>query len=627
MSNSEKINFPLVALVGAPNSGKTTLYNWLTNSNFKTVNYPGATVEYSIGRLSPECGADFLVMDTPGTYSLFPQSADEIVTLRALYDGTPQGQTKKVVVVCDATQMDRHLVLAKQIQMAGFAMVMVLTMCDLFEKNKLNLNTKKLEEEFGCPVVRFDGIKGIGLKNVSEALRQIPEAKAKMLMPMEDEKSKKLSADMATLADVVTAGSSHVALIYDKTAKLDRWLLHPFLGVLIFFLVMSGLFSSIYWMAKPMMEFIDHGLSWGADFIKNYGQGALWSEFLSGGIIASFSSVLVFVPQIFILFLLVSFLESSGYLARAATLIDRPFSWIGLSGRSFVPLLSGFACAVPAMMATRNITSSRDRLITTLVIPLTTCSARLPVYLLLLGFLYQDQPAWKAGFVLATLYFVSLILSSFSAAVLNKIISNQSEKSHFMMELPLYRKPRVKVQIIQAWNRTKSYVFRAGPVIFTLAVVLWVSAHFPYNKDLSAEQQIEQSYLGRVGQVLEPALKPMGLDWKVGVGLLSAFAAREVFVSTMAVVYQVTGDEDTQQEGLLKAMAEAKKSDGQPVFTGPSVVALILFFMIALQCLSTFAIAIREMGSAKWALGQLIGLNLVAYLLAVTAYQTIIFFS
>jgi ferrous iron transport protein B len=333
-------------------------------------------------------------------------------------------------------------------------------------------------------------------------------------------------------------------------------------------------------------------------------------------------AVLIFLPQIFILFFGIGILESSGYLARAATLVDKPFSKLGLSGRSFVPVLSGFACAVPAIMATRNISSKRDRLITSIMIPLMTCSARLPVYALLTGFLFKKAPVWQAGLFLTALYLGALVLGAFSAAVLNKIIP-QGEKSLFLMELPLYRRPQFKILLSQSWNRSLSYARKAGPVIFILAVAVWLGSTFPNYQETNPEIKLSQSYLGQVGQKIEPLFTPMGADWRVGVGLISAFTAREVFVSTLAVVMNIgeTQDEDSLQSSLLETMDQAKKSNGEKLFTVASVLALIIFFMIALQCMSTFAITVKETGSMQFAMVQMISLNVLAYVLAVIVYQ------
>ena len=346
----------------------------------------------------------------------------------------------------------------------------------------------------------------------------------------------------------------------------------------------------------------------------SHDQAHLAVDFLGHGIFASLGSVLVFIPQIFILFFVIGFLESSGYLARAASLIDRPFSKLGLSGRSFVPILSGFACAVPAIMATRNISSTRDRLLTTFVIPLMTCSARLPVYSLLLSFLLQDQSAGLKGLWLAALYLGSLGIGAMAAAILNKTIA-KIKPGFFLMELPLYRWPKFSVLLRQALSRTRGYALKAGPVILVFAVLIWFGTTFPNSNATSAQEKLQTSYMAVAGHHLEPVLRPLGVDWRVGVGMLAAFAAREVFVSSLALMMNVSDSEGTQA-GLLGAMKTAKMPDGTLVFTTASVLGLIGFFMIALQCMSTVSIVWRETGSLKFALAQLIGFNIMAYVVA-----------
>ncbi len=617
-----------VALVGAPNCGKTTLYNWLTNSRFKTVNYPGATIEYSLGKLADRyvSGAaeaqSFPVMDTPGTYSLFPKSADEQVTLKALYEHPELGPAGKVILVVDGTQMGRHLLMAQQIREAGFQFVIALTMSDLLRKNKIEIDPAVLEKAFGTKVILIDGLLGGGVQELVEEIRKLPGTV----------KPKKLAAwDPATLAAKLQSAEAlaqesirkskdkggDLSKVYEATARADRFLLHPVWGLVLFFLIMWGLFSSIYWGAAPAMDWIDGLFSAAMESVLEMAPGSLWADFAANGIIASFAAVLVFVPQIFILFLGIGILESSGYLARAATLIDKPFSKIGLSGRSFVPILSGFACSVPAVMATRNITSARDRWITNFIIPLMSCSARLPVYALLLGFLFVGEASWKAGLALAALYMGSLLVGAIAAALLNRILK-RNEKSFFMMELPLYRRPQVRVIFKQTWTRTVAYVKRAGPVIFILATLIWVGTTFPHYQAEDTEK-MQSSYLAQAGQYIEPVFAPMGVDWRAGVGLLSAFAAREVFVSSLAIMFNVSGSEETQSESLLMAMKEARNSAGELIFTPATVIGLLIFFMIALQCMSTFAIQVKENGSLKFAVTQLVVFNVVAYILAVVA--------
>ena len=620
-----------VALVGAPNSGKTTLYNWLTNSKFKTVNYPGATVEYSLGNLAEryckaESDSQFKVMDTPGTYSLFPKSADEEVALKALYEHPSLGFAGKVILVVDGTQMARHLLLAKQLQEAGFSFVIALTMSDLLKKSHIRVDLSVLEKEFNVQVIQVDGLLGGGVSELIEAVRSLPWTGAPQKLGTWSDSilGAKLKRVEWLAQEVVRAQDASqtnaISEIYDSTAKWDRWLLHPVWGLVLFFLIMWGLFSSIYWGATPLMDLVDQGFVKLSELVILAMPPGLVADFLTNGVVASFGAVFVFVPQIFILFFGIGLLESSGYLARAATLIDQPFSKVGLSGRSFVPILSGFACAVPAIMATRNISSARDRWMTNFIIPLMTCSARLPVYALLLGFVFRDRPAWMIGFALAALYMGALVIGALAAALLNRILA-KTEKSFFMMELPMYRRPRFRVLLRQSLSRTKAYVKRAKPVIFVFAVLIWVGTTFPHYQ-AEQNQRLEASYLARAGKTLEPVFSPMSVDWRVGVGLLSAFAAREVFVSSLAVMFNIASDDvDTQEQGLLQEMSDARTSDGQKIFTVASVVGLLIFFMIALQCMSTVAIQIKESGSVQFAVMQLVVFNVVAYILAVGAVQ------
>ncbi len=623
---SADTNLKTFALVGAPNSGKTTLYNWLTGSKFKTVNYPGATVEYSVGQVAPHWHSEGQMVDTPGVYSLHPKSADEVVTLKVLYNNPKVGRIHGVIVVVDGTQLGRHLLLAEQIKETGFPMVLAVTMSDILRKENIEIDMKYLAERFTCKVVAVDGLLGAGIQNLVDTCQSLPldqcgnkpdiwnlELQEKKQSEIEKVAKAALKNDPGLISKL-----RNVSL---TTRKIDAVLMHPIFGLMAFVLIMTLLFSSIFWMAKPFMEAIDHSFSFLADQeIAFLGENIL-SDFLGRGLITGMGAVLVFVPQIFILFLGISVLESSGYLARAATIIDKPFSKLGMSGRSFVPVLSGFACAVPAIIASRNIPSARDRWITNFIIPLMTCSARLPVYALLLAFLYKNESAWKPGLALAVIYIVSVMIGAIAAGIMNKLLPKK-DFSFFMMELPLYRRPRVPVIFRQALTRTYSYIKRAGPVILVLSVLVWGASNFPNYEIKDPAQKLEQSYLGQVGHVLEPIFKPMGVDWRVGIGLLSAFTAREVFVSSLAIVFNVTdNNEETQQNSLLENMRSATFADGGRVFTGASIAALILFFMIALQCMSTVAISIKENNSMKYAISQLVVFNVVAYILAVGLFQ------
>ena len=614
-----------VALIGAPNSGKTTLYNWLTASQFKTVNYPGSTVDYSVGQIASRWRADqkspIQAMDTPGTYSLFPKSTDEEVTLKALFEHPKYGAAQLVVVVIDATQLDRNLLLVQQIKESGFQFIVALTMTDLLKKNKIELSTEVLEAEFGAPFIKIDGVLGAGVQQLVERIQTSKATQnAKLLQKWSPQQNEKYQKHFSELKN--KALNKSVESIYARTLKVDQFLLHPVFGIVLFLAVMTLLFSSIFYMATPFMDFIDGQLSSVADFILENGQGSLISDFFAKGIVGGVGSVVIFVPQIFILFFGLGLLESSGYLARAATLIDKPFSKIGLSGRSFVPILSGFACAVPALMATRNISSKRDRWMTNFIIPLMTCSARLPVYALLLTFLFKDEAPWKAGLALAFLYILALIVGAIAAGILHKILE-RNQVSLFMMELPLYRFPKLKVIAKQTLNRTVSYLTRAGPAIFVLSVLIWFGTTFPNYQAETDQIKLETSYAAQLGQIIEPVITPMGGDWRVGIGLISAFAAREVFVSTLALVMNITDeDEEGMQNSLIESMKNATHN-GYPLFTVASVSGLLIFFMIALQCMTTVAVARREMGGWKPALIQLVSFNITAYLLAVIVVQSL----
>lgn len=617
-----------IALVGAPNSGKTTLYNWLTGSRFKTVNYPGATVEFSLGKLASHHGEDGIeVMDTPGTYSLHPKSADEWVTLRALYENPKVKKVDGILVVIDGTQISRHLQMVLQLKETGFPLIVVVTMADLLRREGLDIDMEYLRRTLGCPVLQFEGLLAGGLKEIISEIKKLPPV-GKVSRPVPwsfDVQDQKLKECEKIADEALSHKSDHAQdrlnRIVETTEKLDRVLLHPVFGFFFFVLIMGALFSSVYWLATPFMDVIDGWFTSLNEAVVSWGPDTLWADFLANGVVTSFAAFMVFVPQIFILFFGIGILESTGYLARAATLIDRPFAALGMSGRSFVPLLSGFACAVPAIIATRNIPSTKDRLITSFVIPLMSCSARLPVYALFIAFLFHGESAWKAGLALAGLYLGSVIIGALAAGVVSKFIP-RSEPSLFMMELPIYRRPKVRVLLRHAWTRTLSYVKRAGPVIFAFAVIIWVGTTFPRYELVDAHQKLEESYVGQLGKVIEPIVAPMGVDWRVGVGLISAFAAREVFVSSLAVTFNITDtDEDSQQQALLTQMKTAVNAKGEKIFTVSSVVGLMIFFLIALQCMSTVGVQIRESGSWTFAMVQLVSFNLFAYVFVVGLVQ------
>lgn len=614
----------VIAFLGSPNSGKTTLFNWVTGNRFKTVNYPGATVDYFVG--SSHNGYDHLlhVADTPGTYSLIPFSPEEEVTYKLLFDNkSSHNISKNIVVVVDATQLSRHLVLVRQAQAAGFNVTIALTMIDLLKQDDITVDFMQLSKLTDCAVYPIDGQLGGGVKELIEGLHQVNTDQERFTPNL-----KNLKQDFAAEAlDIAEQSLKHkttgqLLKSVQNTEKWDHFFLHPVFGLFLFAAVMTGLFTSIFWLATPFMDALDgYASSLAAWSFTALGEG-LFADFISNGIITSFGAVIVFVPQIFILFIGIGLLEDSGYLARAASLIDKPLSMVGLNGRSFVPILSGFACAVPAMMAARTIGSKKERWITLFIIPFMTCSARLPVYALLLSFLFFGSKALLPGMILAAIYIGSLIIGGLAAALLNKILKAE-KPSAFMLELPLYRKPKLKIVLLNALSKTYGYIRRAGPIIFVLSVFIWLGTNFPNYDAADPTYKVQTSYLGQAGQAIEPMFKPMGVDWRVGVGLLSAFAAREVFVSTLAIIFNITdGSEEQITSSLIKNMQIASFPNGELIFTPVTVIGLILFFMFALQCISTTGVAIKEMKSVKFALYQLISMNIAAYFIAVIFVQS-----
>lgn len=617
------------ALVGSPNSGKTTLYNWLTGAKSKTVNYPGSTVEYSTGflkaQLAERSGNQHVtIIDTPGVYSLAPQSEDEKVTHDVLFKtNTRIEKINGIVIVLDSTQLSRHLLLAKQVLESGYPTIIVLTMRDLIEKEGSLINLELLKAELGTEVIFFDGIFGRGLDELLAQFKHQPgEVRSFKCPAWTIEKQTSVIEWAEALNKNVFLKRNNEKSAQHFSNKLDSFLMHPILGFILFFVFMTLLFSAVYWAATPAMDVIDGIFGHLIAFVTNNIPG-LAGEFFGSGLVAALGGVVIFVPQIFILFIGIGLLESTGYLARVAALIDKPLTLVGLGGRSFVPLLSGFACAIPAIMATRNITSKKEKLIAQNVIPFMTCSARLPVYALLIGFLYGDKNPILAGFIMALMYFGAILVGAIAARIIAYFIKDNSQ-SRLLIELPLYRRPRLSVIFLQALEKAKNFVVKAGPIIFTLAIVLWFATNFPRtqavnNPTASATEVAQQSYAAQVGRVIEPIFKPMGVDWRVGFGLISAFAAREVFVSSLALMFNVEANDEAQTRGLISAMKNATFPDGMPIFTTASVVGILIFFMIALQCTSTVGILKREMGSWKPVLMQLVFSNLFAYGLAVSA--------
>ena len=648
MDRSDPPNKKKIFLIGPPNCGKTTLFNWITGFKNKTLNYPGSTARVSAGKLLEKYNLPLQVIDTPGVYSLFPKSEDEEVTVKSLFTaGDPF-----VILVLDASKLEVQLPLFFQLKESGCPLAIALTMGDLLPQKHFHLAL--LEKSLGASVTAIKGLTGEGVVELIEKIQKEldPNSKAtqqgKKWGPSQGNLS--LKKDSRSIHQIKEWDQNQMDECLKKSKKLiqnslfkskkkdlknkkklfysdrfDKLFLHPKKGLLLFAFIMFALFYSIFWLSAPFMSAVDNLFTF---FIDKTSQSLssypYLSAFLSKGLIASLGAVLVFAPQIFILFIGISLLEDTGYLARAVALMDGPFSKIGLSGRAFLPFLSGHACAIPATMAVRSLSSKREKWLSFFAIPFMTCSARLPVYALLLSFLFYGQSAWKPGLALSLIYVISFFLGVLAVLILNLFLKKE-EKELFLLDLPVYRRPVLKKVLRYAAGQSQNYLFKAGPAIFIAAFAIWLLSHLPLQPDLPLGEQIKQSYAGQIGQMIEPLFQNMGVDWRVGLALIAAFTAREVFVSVLVLVFSLTEASGTT-ESLLSAMKMASHSDGTPIFTTASVLALVVFFMFSLQCLSTTAIVYKESGSFKLALSQLITLNILAYVMATAVYQGLSFF-
>lgn len=651
---------PLITLVGPPNSGKTTLFNYLSGKNFKTVNYPGSTVEYYTCKIQDKFNIEANLLDSPGIISLNPNSPDEEVTVTSLYNHPEFGVPELVMVTADASQLSRHLLLTKQLLNSGFNVLLVLTMKDLLEKKGFKVNTDKLSKLLRCDVVIVNGRTGSGIdelvkkidknikslkpvskpspiykysgtdkKSLFSLFEEIENLTKAVIEPIELPDLDRANKEIKILNPVLEEPTMQPDLF---TIKLDKILLHKRYGLLFFFLIMTTMFTSIFWLADPFMTLVDDLFSYLAQTSSQFLGNTWYSHLISDGLISGTGSVLVFLPQILILFLILGLLEDTGYLARGAMMIDKPLSKIGLNGKSFVPMLSGFACAIPAMLAARTISNRRERMLTIFIIPLMSCSARLPVYVLLVAFLTPSEKPWLGGILLASIYVFSIVSSIIVASVLNKFsktLIKAEDNSSFILELPAYRIPKLKVVMKNSYINALHYIKRAGPIILLLSMIIWFLTYMPNHSpnietaglneeeiiQLEKSERLATSYAAELGKFIQPIMTPLGMDWRIGVSLIAAFAAREVFVSSLALIFRITDDENIQSS-LLTAMRTATNQDtGEPLFTTATVIGLIVFFIFALQCISTIAVSRKETGGWRIPLLQLLIFTSTAYLL------------
>ena len=594
-----------IALIGAPNAGKTTLFNALTGSSARVGNYPGVTVERREGTLLASKDR-VRILDLPGTYALLGETPDEKIVgdvLAGRVAGEPVPDA--LLVVVDGTTLRRGLGLVREVLDLGMPTLLVVTMIDEAKARGGRLDLMKLSRTLGVHVLGVVGHRGVGL----DALRTFlgNPASWPRRKPLPDAKT---AVERFAWVDRTAQEIGADALAPDnRSDRVDRVLLHPILGILVFAAVMVLLFQSIFAWAVPAMDAIDGTFStlgrWSRDVLPESWITDLWAD----GVLAGVGSVVIFLPQILILFTFLHLLQDVGYMARAAFVVDRVMGWIGLQGRSFVPLLSCYACAVPGIMAARTIASPRERLATILVSPFMTCSARLPVYTLLIAAFVPAEraigPFGLQGLVMLGLYLLGAITAFASAALLNSTLL-RGAVSVFYMELPPYRWPTARLLGRQVWGSAKAFLRRAGTIILLASVALWVLLSFPKAPEIpgatpteQSRANLEASAAARLGKAIEPAIAPLGFDWKIGVGLVASLAAREVIVSTLAQIYAVSDEEDFTS--LRNALVDdVDPRTGKEVFSLPVALSLLVFFVFALQCTSTIAVMARETGTWRW---------------------------
>jgi ferrous iron transport protein B len=691
-----------IALIGNPNSGKSSLFNQLTGLNQKVGNFPGVTVDRKTGisQLTPQHRAE--IIDLPGTYSLYPKSLDEKVITDLLYDRASEQFPDFVVVTVDASNLRRNLLLFTQLADLDLPIVLALNMMDVAEQHGVKIEVAALQQELGVPVIPMNARKGIGVTALKIVMAQQMSASTQRfyepgdeLLPMirqiryyfnlhndylalhyahQFRQIKFLSADdRAYIGELVEQYDfqptprqaqetiARYARINDillnavtvtrtqknepYSNKLDKVLTHKVWGYLVFFGVLFLMFQAVFAWASYPMELIDQGVAWINGLIQTNFHGPL-INLLTEGILAGLGGVLIFIPQIALLFAFIAVLEETGYMARVTFMMDRIMRKFGLNGKSVVPLISGVACAVPAIMSARTIENWKDRIITIFVTPLMSCSARIPVYTVLIGLVVPDEPVLGIfnlrGIALMGLYLLGFFSAIFSALAL-KILLRTQERSYFIMEFPVYRWPRWKNVGITIVEKVKTFVFQAGKVIVAISVILWVLASYGPGQALEqaeakvrataaqqqlskqetetrvASEKLENSYAGLFGRTLEPAIRPLGFDWKIGIALITSFAAREVFVGTISTIYSVGQDADMRT--VQQKLAAEKDDQGQPFFTPARAFSLLVFYVFAMQCMSTLAVVYRETKGWKWPLLQLLYMTGLAYVSSLVVYQ------
>jgi ferrous iron transport protein B len=597
-----------VAVVGPPNSGKTTLFNRLTGLHQKVANYPGVTVEQHTGVAELPDGRTVSMIDLPGIYSLQPRSEDEQVAYDVLHG--KRADTAKpdaVLLVLDSTNLARHLMLAAPILALGVPTLIILNMADDLRNRRGQVDLKELSAQLGAPVALVSARSGEGVGRIFDFLAGTMTKPKPMELPVLQDVPKCRES-----AGAVGSRASYRAPIPPKwTRRLDRLFLHPLAGPLIFLTVVAGVFQTIFIAGGPVTDWVQGLFDQSGKWLATLLPQSLLSSLLLDGAWRGVGSVVKFLPQVLLLFLFIGILEDSGYLARAALIADRTMARFGLQGKSFIPLLSAYACAVPAIMATRTIESKRDRIATILIAPFMTCSARLPVYTLIIpAFLPNRGPLgpFTQAAALLGLYVLGFAVAVCTARLLKSSVL-KSARSPFLLEMPAYRWPTLQSLGLRLLDRAKVFLWRAGTVILTVMVVLWVAEHVPMQNGQAPA--IENSLAGTMGRTVEPMIKPMGFNWKIGIGLITSLAARETMVATMGQIYGM--DPEAQKMDMQKAM--------HADLTPAGAVALLVFFAFAMQCISTIAVVRRETGGWKWPAVQFAYMGLMAYAGAFIAFH------
>ncbi|MBI1358001.1 MAG: ferrous iron transporter B [Acidobacteria bacterium] len=607
-SASELQHRRVVALVGPPNSGKSTLFNRLTGMRQKVANYPGVTVEKRHGVARLRAGREIEVIDLPGVYSLSPRSEDEQIThdvLKGKVEGVPKPDA--VLLILDATNLSRHLTMAAPIISLGLPTLVALNMADDLARRGGSIDVNALSQRIGAPTALISAKTGEGLQPVEEFLDGKLGAPPPVQLPVLQD----VPACHAWATDARTRAGYRPPAPPHWTRRLDGIFLHPVWGPLIFLLVVVAVFQTIFTAAVPLMDGVEALISTSGEWLKAALPDTWFRALLIEGVWGGVGSVIVFLPQILLLFVFIGILEDSGYLARAALIADRTMAKVGLQGKSFIPLLSAYACAVPAILATRTIENKRDRMATILIAPFMTCSARLPVYTLIIAAFIPEQPVLgpflgsRAAMMLA-LYALGFLAAVATARLLKSSIL-ESVRTPFMLELPPYRMPTLRSLGLRLLDRSKVFLRRAGTVIMATTIALWALASIPLVN--GEPPPIEESLAGTIGRTIEPLVAPLGFDWKIGIGLITSLAAREVIVGTLGTIYGMEADEGSV------ALQEALRQD----LDLGGAVALLVFFAFAMQCMSTVAVVRRETGGWKWPVIQFSYMTALAYVAGLAA--------